>query len=98
MAESGYPSIDMDTWLALMAPRGLPADVKHSLEKALATVMQDADTRARLTALGFDPYTSTPPASPRSSSANCPPCARWPSAPISRQIDQAPFRERTIHS
>lgn len=55
MAESGYPSIDMDTWLALMAPRGLPADVKHSLEKALATVMQDADTRARLTALGFDP-------------------------------------------
>lgn len=55
MAESGYGGIDMDTWLALMAPRGLPAEVKRTLEKALATAMQDADTRARLTAMGFDP-------------------------------------------
>lgn len=55
MAESGYGAIDMDTWLALMAPRGLPADVKRKLEKALATAMQDADTRARLAAMGFDP-------------------------------------------
>ncbi|WP_225784303.1 tripartite tricarboxylate transporter substrate binding protein [Xenophilus sp. Marseille-Q4582] len=55
MAESGYPAIDMDTWLALMAPRGLPADVKAKLEQALASVMKDAETRSKLVAQGFEP-------------------------------------------
>jgi len=55
MAENGYPDINMDTWLVLAAPKGLPADVKAKLEKALATVMADADTRSKLTAQGFEP-------------------------------------------
>ena len=55
MAESGYADIDMDTWLMLAAPKGLPADVKARLEKALAVTMADPDTRARLNAQGFEP-------------------------------------------
>ncbi len=54
-AEAGYPGIDADTWLALVAPRGLPADVKQKLEKALAEVMADPDTRKQLTNAGFEP-------------------------------------------
>nr|WP_238263109.1 tripartite tricarboxylate transporter substrate binding protein [Cupriavidus pauculus] len=54
-AEAGVPGIDADTWLALVAPRGLPADVKQKLEKALAEVMADADTRAALVKAGFEP-------------------------------------------
>ncbi|AZG15829.1 MULTISPECIES: Bug family tripartite tricarboxylate transporter substrate binding protein [Cupriavidus] len=54
-AEAGYPGIDADTWLALVAPRGLPADVKQKLEKALAEVMADPDTRKQLTQAGFEP-------------------------------------------
>ncbi|WP_066741110.1 tripartite tricarboxylate transporter substrate binding protein [Cupriavidus sp. D384] len=54
-AEAGYPGIDADTWLALVAPRGLPADVKQKLEKALAEVMADPDTRKALTNAGFEP-------------------------------------------
>jgi len=54
-AEAGVPGIDADTWLALVAPRGLPADVKHKLEKALAEVMADPDTRKQLTQAGFEP-------------------------------------------
>jgi tripartite-type tricarboxylate transporter receptor subunit TctC len=55
MAESGYSDINMDTWLMLAAPKGLPADVKTRLEKALAVSMADPDTRAKLTAQGLEP-------------------------------------------
>jgi tripartite-type tricarboxylate transporter receptor subunit TctC len=55
LAESGYPDIDMDSWLTLAAPRGLPADAKARLEKALAATMADPDTRAKLSAQGLEP-------------------------------------------
>ncbi|BEP33679.1 tripartite tricarboxylate transporter substrate binding protein [Variovorax sp. V59] len=55
MAESGYPEINTDSWLALAAPKGLPPDVKVRLEKALAATMADPDTRAKLAAQGLEP-------------------------------------------
>lgn len=55
VAEAGYPGMDADTWLALVAPRGLPADVKKKLEGALAAAMADADTRKQLLDAGFEP-------------------------------------------
>ncbi|TWG89197.1 tripartite-type tricarboxylate transporter receptor subunit TctC [Cupriavidus gilardii J11] len=55
VAESGYPGINADTWLALVGPAGMPADVKVKLEKALADVMADADTKDKLLAAGFEP-------------------------------------------
>jgi len=55
MAESGYPEVNTDTWLVLVAPKGLPADVKAKLEKALAATMADPDTRAKLSAQGLEP-------------------------------------------
>lgn len=58
LAESGYPDIDMDSWLILAAPRGLPADAKAWLEKALAATMADPDTRAKLSAQGLEPVYS----------------------------------------
>ena len=54
-AESGYPGIDADTWLAVVAPRGLPADVKQKLERAMGEVMADPDTRKHLQNAGFEP-------------------------------------------
>lgn len=55
VAESGFPAIDMDTWLAVVAPRGLPADVKARLSKALAETMADPETREKLVGVGFEP-------------------------------------------
>ncbi|MDD0814365.1 tripartite tricarboxylate transporter substrate binding protein [Curvibacter sp. HBC28] len=55
LAESGYPDLDMDTWLAIVAPRGLPPAVKTQLEKALADVVADPETRAKLVEVGFEP-------------------------------------------
>ncbi|PLC04281.1 ABC transporter substrate-binding protein [Variovorax sp. RO1] len=58
LAESGYPDIDMDSWLILAAPKGLPPEAKARLEKALAATMADPDTRARLSAQGLEPVYS----------------------------------------
>ncbi|MFZ4289826.1 Bug family tripartite tricarboxylate transporter substrate binding protein [Variovorax sp. HJSM1_2] len=55
LAESGYPDVNMDTWLVLAAPKGLPVEVKAKLEKALAAAMADPDTRAKVTGMGMDP-------------------------------------------
>ncbi|WP_083745569.1 tripartite tricarboxylate transporter substrate binding protein [Variovorax sp. KK3] len=55
MAESGYPSYELNAWIALVAPRGLPADVKSKLEKALAAAMALPDTQDKMKAAGFEP-------------------------------------------
>jgi len=55
LAESGYPEIDMDTWIAIVAPRGLPPEAKARLEKSLAGAVNDPETRAKLITNGFEP-------------------------------------------
>ncbi|ALM82793.1 tripartite tricarboxylate transporter substrate binding protein [Bordetella sp. N] len=53
-ADQGYPQIAMDTWLMVVAPHGIPADVKTRLETALAAVVADPDARKSLEAQGFE--------------------------------------------
>ncbi len=55
VAESGYPGMDTSTWIALVAPRGLPPEVHAKLEKALADTIADPDTRKKLTDNGIEP-------------------------------------------
>jgi tripartite-type tricarboxylate transporter receptor subunit TctC len=55
VAEAGYPGFDMTAWLALVAPRGLPPEVKLRLEKALATLMASPDTQDKMKTAGFEP-------------------------------------------
>lgn len=61
VAESGYAGFAADSWLALFAPRGLPADTRAKLQKAFAETMADAELRDKLTAAGQQP-TYEPPA------------------------------------
>lgn len=61
LAESGFAGFDFSAWLALVAPRGLPADVKARLDKALAAAMAQADTLERMKAAGFEPHHATVP-------------------------------------
>ena len=55
LAESGYPGLAMDTWLAMVAPRGLPPAVKSRLELTLAQVVADPETRDKMLAVGIEP-------------------------------------------
>ncbi len=55
IAESGYPGFDMGSWAALVGPKGLPADVKARLSKALETVMAMPVVQEKLKTMGFEP-------------------------------------------
>jgi tripartite-type tricarboxylate transporter receptor subunit TctC len=55
VAESGLPGFASESWLAIAAPRGLPADVRAKLQKALADTMRDPEVRDKLAAAGLEP-------------------------------------------
>lgn len=59
VAESGYPGMDAATWLAIVAPAGVPAEVKAKLEKTLGEVVADPATRQKLIDNGFEPTYAT---------------------------------------
>lgn len=55
VAEAGHPGFSADSWLAIVAPRGLPAPAKTKLQKALSETMADAEVRSKLIANGLEP-------------------------------------------
>jgi tripartite-type tricarboxylate transporter receptor subunit TctC len=54
VAESGFPGFSADSWLALAAPSGLPADARAKLRQALTETMKDPEIRDKLVANGLD--------------------------------------------
>jgi tripartite-type tricarboxylate transporter receptor subunit TctC len=62
-AESGYAGVDMDSWLMIAVPKGVPTDVKARLEKALAATIADPETRTKLLGQGLEPAFSSSAAS-----------------------------------
>jgi len=59
-AESGYPSVDFSTWFTIAGPAGLPADVRATLEAAIAATMREKSVQAALLKAGYDPEYGTP--------------------------------------
>lgn len=55
IAESGYAGFNFASWVAIVTPKGVPAEAKASLGKALAAVMADKALQDKLTASGFEP-------------------------------------------
>ena len=55
VAEAGYPGFDADSWLAIVAPRGIPAEARVRLEKALADTMAAPEVKEKLLANGLEP-------------------------------------------
>ena len=53
-AEQGYPQVGMDTWLMIVAPRGLPTDVKTKLENALQRVTANPKVIESMAAQGLE--------------------------------------------
>lgn len=54
VAEAGYPEYEMVPWIVVVAPRGLPADVRTRLSKALQQTIADPATRAELEKAGLE--------------------------------------------
>ncbi|BEP58725.1 tripartite tricarboxylate transporter substrate binding protein [Variovorax sp. V118] len=54
LAESGYPGFEFVTWMAIVAPRGLPDTARRALGQALADTLADPAVRAELRRSGID--------------------------------------------
>ena len=59
MGEAGVPNLEVYSWQAVAAPRGLPADVHARLETELVASAQAPDVKARFEQIGFDVVGST---------------------------------------
>jgi tripartite-type tricarboxylate transporter receptor subunit TctC len=62
MEEAGLPGFNVLNYFALVAPRGTPASVVHTLNAALAVVVERPDVKARLALDALEPATGTPAA------------------------------------
>lgn len=51
--ESGY-DVSLESWWAIVAPKGIPDDARHKLEEALSEAVGDKEVQDRLAALGFN--------------------------------------------
>ena len=54
VAEAGYAGVEMEPWITIVAPRGLPAPVAKALSKALADSLADPALRGELVKSGVD--------------------------------------------
>lgn len=63
MAEAGirgFSEAGSDLWFGIVGPAGIPRPVVQRLNESLVTAMRSPEMRQRMSAAGFEPWTSTP--------------------------------------
>ncbi|MCJ0762764.1 Bug family tripartite tricarboxylate transporter substrate binding protein [Variovorax terrae] len=60
MAEAGVKGVEVYSWQAVVAPRGLPPEVKARLHAALVAALNDPQLRQKFVDVGFEIVASTP--------------------------------------
>ena len=60
IAESGVPGYEQDLWFGLLAPAGTPRGIVNRLNREIAGVLSDGETRARWSPLGLEPRPTKP--------------------------------------
>ena len=60
LEENGVKNAGVQSWQAVAAPRGLPADVKKRMHEAIVSIIREPATAARLAELGFEIVLNTP--------------------------------------
>jgi tripartite-type tricarboxylate transporter receptor subunit TctC len=58
--ESGVTGFDMDSWAGMFAPAGTPPEVIAQLNAELRKIIDDPQTKARIAAMGFEAFSSSP--------------------------------------
>jgi tripartite-type tricarboxylate transporter receptor subunit TctC len=59
-AEAGYPQIEGDSWIGLLAPAGTPNEVIAAVQAEIARILAMPDVKQRLPVLGLEAVASTP--------------------------------------
>ena len=60
LGEAGVPGIEVYSWQAFVAPKGLPKDVKDRLQPALVAAIRHPDVVKRFNELGFEVVGNSP--------------------------------------
>jgi tripartite-type tricarboxylate transporter receptor subunit TctC len=60
LTEAGIPGIEVYSWQAFVAPKGLPANVKARLQPALIAAIRNPDTVKKFTDQGFEVVGNSP--------------------------------------
>jgi tripartite-type tricarboxylate transporter receptor subunit TctC len=60
LAEAGVNGVDVYSWQAVVAPKGLPADIRTKMHGALTAALNDPKVRQQFTAIGFEIVGNTP--------------------------------------
>lgn len=59
-AEAGFPNVVVENWFGIAGPAGLPPAVTQRVSAALAAILTDQATAARLREIGLDPQPMPP--------------------------------------
>lgn len=54
MIEQGFPEVEGDTWVGIMAPKGTPDEVVTTINREIGEFLQTPAARQRLADVGFD--------------------------------------------
>ena len=60
MSEGGIQDFEMATWYGMLAPAGTPPELVAKIQRDAARVLNDTETRERLTKMGVDLILNTP--------------------------------------
>jgi len=60
LAEAGVKGVDVYSWQGVVAPKGLPADVRTKMHEGIAAALADASVKQQFTNLGFEIVANTP--------------------------------------
>ena len=60
MAEAGVPGLEVYSWQAFVAPKGLPREAHAKLQSALVTALKDPDVTKKFNDIGFEVVANSP--------------------------------------
>lgn len=60
LQEQGVKGAEVQSWQAVAAPKGIPADIKAKLYTAIAGILNEKDVKDKLLAQGFEIVANTP--------------------------------------
>ena len=60
LAEAGVKNVEVYSWQAVLAPMGVPSDVKNKMHAALVAALASPDVKQQFTDLGFEIVANTP--------------------------------------
>ena len=58
--EAGYPQVECDAWVGVLAPARTPRDIVTLLHREIVKVVQIPEVQDRLVSLGFEPAETNP--------------------------------------